>query len=244
MSSLSALPDFNILVPRLMKQSLVAKSAVQNSARLSTQSSCATTLTMIGHTDDETADGLLQPRLVDKIVPSKNPRMASMFLLVPCLLVVGWYGSIPSATSSAATNLLAVAAGHTAWPKVAYGVSLGGCTLPHVEPTQTLGVLPPHTHAGLTRASVLVRDRRARDGDQPVDERQGRAARPAAPVDVRPGRGQERARLCARPAPRARSASPPPATATPTPQPQPPHATPNPHPHPHPEQATPSPSRR
>tara|TARA_B100000795_G_C22441113_1_gene301937 strand:+ start:56 stop:394 length:339 start_codon:yes stop_codon:yes gene_type:complete len=100
---------------------------------------------MIGHTDDETADGLLQPRLVDKIVPSKNPRMASMFLLVPCLLVVGWYGSIPSATSSAATNLLAVAAGHTAWPKVAYGVSLGGCTLPHVEPTQTLGVLPPHT---------------------------------------------------------------------------------------------------
>lgn len=95
--------------------------------------------TMIGHTDDETADGLLQPRLVDKIVPSKNPRMASMFLLVPCLLVVGWYGSIPSTTSSAATNLLAVAAGHTAWPKVAYGVSLGGCTLPHVEHTRTLG---------------------------------------------------------------------------------------------------------
>ena len=225
-----------------MKRSLVAKSAVQNSARLSTQSSCATTLTMIGHTDDETADGLLQPRLVDKIVPSKNPRMASMFLLVPCLLVVGWYGSIPSATSSAATNLLAVAAGHTAWPKVAYGVSLGGCTLPHVEPTQTLGVLPPHTHAGLTRASVLVRDRRARDGDQPVDERQGRAARPAAPVDVRPGRGEERARLCARPAPRTRS-SPPPTTATLSPSP-----TRNAQPTliltPSPEQATPSPSRQ
>ena len=109
---------------------------------------------MIGHTDDETAvDGLLQPRLVDTTVPSKNPRLASwMFLLVPCLLVVGWYGSMPSATSSAATKLLAVAAGHTAWPKVAYGVSLGGCTLPHVEFTQTLGVLPPH--AGLTRASA------------------------------------------------------------------------------------------
>jgi len=90
---------------------------------------------MIGHTDDETADGLLQPRLVDKIVPSQNPRMASMFLLVPCLLVVGWYGSIPSATSSAATNLLAVAAGHTAWPKVAYGVSLGGWLVMEINPS-------------------------------------------------------------------------------------------------------------
>ena len=93
---------------------------------------------MIGHTDDETAaaDGLLQPRLAEKL--SKKPRVASMLLLVPCLLVVGWYGSIPSATSSAATNL-AVAASHAAWPKVAYGVSLGGCALLHVEPTQTLG---------------------------------------------------------------------------------------------------------
>ena len=97
-------------------------------------------------------------------------------------------------------------------------------------------------HAGLTRASVLVRDRRARDGDQPFDERQGRAARPAAPVDVRPGRGQERARLCARPASRTRS-SPPPTTATLSPSP-----TRNAQPTliltPSPEQATPSPSRQ
>ena len=199
---------------------------------------------MIGHTDDETAvDGLLQPRLVDTIVPSKNPRLASwMFLLVPCLLVVGWYGSMPSATSSAATKLLAVAAGHTAWPKVAYGVSLGGCTLPHVEFTQTLGVLPPHASRRSHARLRLVRDRRARDGDQPFDERQGRAARPAAPVDVRPGRGEERARLCARPASRTRS-SPPPTTATLSPSP-----TRNAQPTliltPSPEQATPSPSRQ
>ena len=203
-----------------------------------------TSVTMIGHTDDETAvDGLLQPRLVDTIVPSKNPRLASwMFLLVPCLLVVGWYGSMPSATSSAATKLLAVAAGHTAWPKVAYGVSLGGCTLPHVEFTQTLGVLPPHASRRSHARLRLVRDRRARDGDQPFDERQGRAARPAAPVDVRPGRGEERARLCARPAPRTRS-SPPPTTATLSPSP-----TRNAQPTliltPSPEQATPSPSRQ
>ena len=173
------------------------------------------TSAMIGHTDDETAaaDGLLQPRLAEKL--SKKPRVASMLLLVPCLLVVGWYGSIPSATSSAATNL-AVAAGHAAWPKVAYGVSLGGCALLHVEPTQTLGCrLTPHAAS----RHPLVRGRRARDGDQPVDEGQGRAARPAAPVDVRPGRGEERARLCARPAPRARSASPPPAHCDTTPQP-------------------------
>ena len=109
---------------------------------------------MIGHTDDETAaaDGLLQPRLAEKL--SKKPRVASLLLLVPCLLVVGWYGSISSATSSAATNL-AVAAGHAAWPKVAYGVSLGGCALLHVEPTQTLGCrLTPH--AGLTRSFVTA----------------------------------------------------------------------------------------
>lgn len=109
---------------------------------------------MIGHTDDETAaaDGLLQPRLADKI--SKKPRVASMLLLLPCLLVVGWYGSIPSATSNGATNL-AVAAGHTAWPKVAYGVSLGGCALLHVEPTQILGCRLTR-HAALTCSFVTA----------------------------------------------------------------------------------------
>ena len=83
------------------------------------------------------------------------------------------------------------------------------------------GALLPHTSHRSHARLRLVRDRRARDGDQPVDERQGRTARPAAPVDVRPGRGEERARLCARPAPRARSASPPPATATAAPHPNP-----------------------
>ena len=57
-----------------------------------------------------------------------------MLLLLPCLLVVGWYGSIPSATSNGATNL-AVAAGHTAWPKVAYGVSLGGWLVMEINPS-------------------------------------------------------------------------------------------------------------
>ena len=98
---------------------------------------------MIGHINDEAAAGLLHPRQrLDRFFPSKNPRMASLFLLVPCLLVVGMASDRRVASSEAT---LAVAAGHAAWPERAYGVSLGGCTLLHVEPARSLGVLPPHT---------------------------------------------------------------------------------------------------
>ena len=194
---------------------------------------------MIGHTDDETAaaDGLLQPRLAEKL--SKKPRVASMLLLVPCLLVVGWYGSISSATSSAATNL-AVAAGHIAWPKVAYGVSLGGCALLHVEPTQTLGCrLTPH--AGLTRSFVaagLVMEINpsTKGKDAPLDLRpqwmydQVEAKSELDYVlDLRREHGRPRHR---------------PPIATPPLSPTVAHAKPKPHAHADPGQATPSPSRR
>ena len=157
--------------------------------------------TMIGH-DDGPADSLLHPRQrilgkLDGLLPSKNPRMASLFLLVPCLLLVVIYNSRPLASSWAT---LAVAAGHAAWPERAYGVSLGGCTLPHVEPNQN--VLPWRMCSRVP--PLRPRNRRARDGDQPVDQGRRRASRPAAAVDVRPDRGGERARLRHRTAPQAR----------------------------------------
>eukprot|EP00320_Phaeocystis_rex_P010291 CAMPEP_0119092014 /NCGR_PEP_ID=MMETSP1178-20130426/158433_1 /TAXON_ID=33656 /ORGANISM="unid sp, Strain CCMP2000" /LENGTH=68 /DNA_ID=CAMNT_0007075563 /DNA_START=26 /DNA_END=229 /DNA_ORIENTATION=- len=54
---------------------------------------------MIGHCEDGPADGLLHPgqelprskQLVGKLFPSNNPRMASLFLLAPCLLFVGFH---------------------------------------------------------------------------------------------------------------------------------------------------------